>query len=244
MKRAFGILAIGALVLLACSPGSAQSVVGNFTAIVLSGFRVTATAAGVLVTTDGTATLTGKTYNAESTGNVITLPFTLDVPVASCYDGSAFSNWDLATQATDSPSYTCVGGASYPMAELAYDDSATESAYNRFMLPADWTGVLDLRLLWRTSATAGNVVWQVQTACVAAGATVDPSWNTAQTVTSAAHGTTGRAVFASLSSVTTTGCAIGNLFKYRILRDPTHVSDTIAATANLVAVEWTLRRAI
>lgn len=192
-----------------------------------------------------TGTFTGKTYNAESTGNVLTLPFTLDVQAAACGDGAAWSNWDVNPGSPDGPTYECVTGTSNgPIAALDYSDGATQYAFNKFFLPSDWTGAVDLRLMWYTSATTGNVVWQVQTACVADNESVDPSWNTAQTITDAAKGTTERMNVATLSGVTMTGCAAGELFKYRIIRDPAHASDTIATNAFLLEVEWTYRRAI
>lgn len=257
-KRVPLIALCAALLLVLAWSAGAQSVVGNFISLRLNGNTVSIGSGSATVTVPAstdtlvgkatTDTLTNKTYNAESTGNVLTLPFTLDLPIATCdlTGPSATARWDMPGAAgVSAPTAACLSGTSNgPVGVLEFDDAATEYAYSRFRLPSDWTGSLDVQLSWSTTATSGNVVWQFQTTCVADDESVDASWNTAQTVTDAAKGTGGRLNTASLSSVTTTGCAAGELLKFRILRDPSHASDTIAATARLVGVEWTYRRAM
>jgi hypothetical protein len=111
-------------------------------------------------------------------------------------------------------------------------------------LPADFTGDIDVTGKWQTSATSGNVVWQIQTACVANSESLDPSFNAASTVADAAQGTANRANDFTISSVTITGCAASELLFFKFFRDPANASDTLAATAELLHLTFTVRRAI
>lgn len=198
----------------------------------------------VVVWAQQTPILRGS-FNAETSGNTLTMPVVVDMQVANCSAAAGWSNWDQNTSGTDSPTFACVAGLSNgPVGVYDFDDMAAEYLWNRFKLPDDWTGTMSLALYWSTSATTGNVVWQLETACVADGESIDAGWNTAQTITDAAKGTTTRINVATLASVTTTGCAAGEIFKFRLFRNPAHASDTIAATARLYHFELTYRRAI
>lgn len=233
-----------------------QSAIGNFIWLSLNGNRVVASASGsatitVPASTDtlvGKATsdtLTNKTVDAEGTGNVLTVPFVWTPMVANCDQfGGAYSAWETTAVAGEFPALTCLSGSNGPVGVFDFEDTSTETIYNRVRWPADWTGTVDLVVHWLTAATTGNVVWQVQTACVADNESADPSWNAAQTITDAAKATGSRLNVATLSTVTVTGCAAGELFKLKLFRDPSHASDTIAATASLVDVALTYRRAL
>lgn len=213
---------------------------------------VAALAALVSITAwaQNTVKLTNTQYNAESTGNVLTMPFVTYWQSTTCEAGGPWgADWAYHTIATDAPTPTCrdssptnsIGGV------LDFDDAATEYIYRTLLLPSDWTGAIALVFVWDTSAITGNVVWQAQTFCNAVGEAVDESgftYNTANTVTDAAQGTTFRLNTATISSLTTTGCAAGELFHLKVFRNPANASDTIAATASLHGVEMTARRAI
>jgi len=197
------------------------------------------------ITEASAGTLTNKTLNVESTGNVVTITDFIDIPTAICSNAVAWSNWDLNTPATDSPNYVCVGGFSNgPVGYLEYGDGSNQYGYNRLKLPIDWTGAIDLTVAWFTSATTGNVRFGLQTACIAVGESLDAAWNTAQYVTDAAQGVTIRHNTLTFSSVTTTGCAAGEMFKFRLLREPGDAADTIAASAAVTEVTFTIRRAM
>jgi hypothetical protein len=190
-----------------------------------------------------TIQLLNTVYNAESTGNILTTVEKLSLPAATCDAGAAaLTGWNAKTG--EPAVATCVEGTNITYGQADYADGSSLTQQGSFRLPADWTGTIDLQLYWKTDATSGNVVWQVSTVCVADAETVDPAFNAAQTITDAAKGTTLQLNTASLSSVTTTGCAAGELFFYKILRTGAHGSDSLSATASLVSVEWTFRRAI
>jgi hypothetical protein len=103
---------------------------------------------------------------------------------------------------------------------------------------------VDATIKWMTSATSGDVVWQLATICVADAETDDPAFNTASTVTDTAKGTTLQTNDAAITTVTVTGCAAGELMHLKILRDAAHASDTLAATARLIGIELVIREAI
>jgi hypothetical protein len=195
-------------------------------------------------TAASTTTETNKTLDAEATGNVLTLPFSLWIPAARCDNATATSPaWSFPTSNPGVPA--CVTGSNTQFGTMDFADGAnTLSAQTHVMLPGDWTGTVGVKLKWFTSATTNAVVWQVATDCVADAETSDPAFNTASTVTDTAKGTTLQQNDAAIASLTVTGCAAGELMYLRVFRDPTNGSDTLAATAKLVGIELTYRRAI
>lgn len=188
-------------------------------------------------------TLTNKTIDAEGTGNVITTVEKLWLPAAACNNATAGPMWDLPTSLAPTP--TCVAGTNTFKAYLDYPD--TDGAYQAQMaysLPSDWTGAIDVKIIWLSSITTGNAFWQVSTICVADAETDDPAFNTASTVADAAKGTTNQKNDATITGLTATGCAAGELMHLKVMRDRTNASDTLgAAAARLIGVELTMRRA-
>ena len=201
------------------------------------------TAGGTCVVADSTDTLTNKTLNAESTGNVITIPFIVQPPLALCNNVTAVLL--VSTPATNPGVATCVTGTNTQQGVIAFADAGNDlSIQGHFTLSSDWTGNIDWYGKWNTSATSGNAVWQLQTTCVADAETGDPAFNTASTVTDAAKGTTLQLNDTSISAVTITGCAAGEEFYWKLHRDPAHASDTLGATANLYSMYFITRRAM
>lgn len=188
------------------------------------------------------ATLTNKTFDVEGTGNVFTTVRRVFFPAAGCNNATAGSIWDLPT--SNPAVAACKTGTNSQMGVLDFADSSNLSAQITYMLPTTWTGTVDARIKWLTSATSGNVVWQLSTVCVADEETDDPAFNTASTVTDGAKGTTLQTNDAAITTVTVTGCAAGELMHLKIQRDAAHASDTLAATARLLGVELAVREAL
>lgn len=192
-----------------------------------------------------TDTFTNKTLDAEGTGNVITVPFKLWLPAAGCNNATAGSFWDLPTS---TPAVAaCVTGTNIQKGVLQYaDTSGGFSAQTTLILPSDFSGAIDARIIWRTSATTGNAKFTLSNVCtdVAATATDDPSFSNSNTVTTAAPGTTLRIQTSSITGLTTSGCAAGNLLHLKLFRDGNDASDTIAASLDVIGVEITTRRAM
>jgi hypothetical protein len=196
------------------------------------------------VSAQNTITLLNTRYNAESTGNVLTMPFTVSMSACVAEEGATPYNAHWDTIAASDPVDTAIAGTNVQSCQADFVDSETDAVYTNLALPADWTGTVGTRIFWRSTATTGNVVWQVASICVADGETLDPAYNAASTVTDATQGTASRFNTASIASVTITGCAAGEMLYLRVFRDPTHASDTIAATASLLGVEVSYRRAM
>lgn len=190
-----------------------------------------------------TVTYTNKIIDAEATGNVLTVSSKVWMQAAGCLNATAGLFWDTPT--SNPAVAACVTGTNTQKGVADFADGANSlSLQTGFQLPSDWTGAIDAKLIWLSSTTSGNVVWQVATICVATGETDDPAFNTASTVTDATQGTANQLNEAAITGVTTTGCAAGENLHLKVFRDPTNGSDTMAGTARLVGVELTVRRAI
>jgi hypothetical protein len=137
-----------------------------------------------------------------------------------------------------------VAGANTIYGVAQFADTGTQQVQGNFALPPDWTGNINFDLRWRSSATTGNVVFQIQTACAADGETGDPSWNTPQTISDSAKGVAYQLNDTSLSGpLTVAGCSAGEQLFFQFFRDPAHVSDTLGAAAELLWIRFKLRRA-
>lgn len=138
----------------------------------------------------------------------------------------------------------CITGTNTQKGVLDFDQTVSESAQVTHLLPSDWTGTVDVKLKWLTTYTSSSVAWQVATSCVADAETDDPSFNPASEVVDATKGTTNQTNDASITGLTVTGCAAGELLHLKVSRDPTNVSDATLADARLIGFELTYRRAI
>lgn len=189
-----------------------------------------------------TVTETNKTYDAEGTGNTLTIPTKVWLPAAGCQASTATSFWDSLT--ANPAAAACVTGTNTQKGTLDFDPSTDQYAQQTILLPADWTGSVDAKFVWLAAATSGNVIWSIATICVADAETDDPSFNTASTVTDAAKGTANQVNTASITGITTTGCAAGELMHINVSRNASNGSDTMAGNARLIGVELTMRRAM
>lgn len=197
-----------------------------------------------LVTEDGTSALTNKSLDVEGTGNSITTVGTTWFPGAGCVNTTPASFWDLPTS---TPAVAaCVTGTNTQIGVLQFaDTSGGFSAQNAILLPGDFTGTVDAKIIWRTGATTGNAKFSLSTVCTAVGATEtdDPAFNTASTVTTAAPGTANRLQTSAITTVTITGCAAGEFLHLRLFRDGNDGADTLSASLDVLGVEIKTRRA-
>lgn len=198
------------------------------------------------VTSSDSRTFTNKTYDAEGTGNTLTTIERRWQAAAKCANGVAGPGFSLPASTTPTP--TCQTGSNTLRATLDFPDS--DGAYcvqDHFRLPGDWTGTIDMIVRYYGVGTTGSVVWQLYDTFVADAETGDPGWNTVQTVTDAAKGTTLQNNEATFTSVTTSGsstsAAAGELMFWKLCRDRTHASDDATGVQSLLGVEWTTRRA-
>lgn len=186
----------------------------------------------------------GQTFSLGT----FTLKTKIALPLVGCSGTSGTLMWD--TLASLAPTATCSAGStnSDMMRGVADwpDSDGDYSVQLAILMPDDWdtTANLDAIILWRTTATSGDAVFQVQTACRADAEVDDVAWNTASTVTDTAKGTANQLNSAAITNITKTGCAAGELMHVRLLRNRTHASDTLAAALSVGHVELTARRSI
>jgi hypothetical protein len=108
------------------------------------------------------------------------------------------------------------------------------------LLPLDWTGAVDVGVLFSDASTSGTVIFSVATACspVNGTATDDTSFNTPQalgtiTLTKPANGQW----LATITGINTTGCTAGQPLQLKITR----AKDSAAGVANVRAYSITYR---
>jgi hypothetical protein len=200
------------------------------------------TTTGVLITRTATETLTNKTLLTEGAGvNDIRVANKFWFAAAGCSATTASPMMDLPT--SNAADAECVTETNTQKGVLDFDPDTDESAQFHMVLPSDWysSGDLDVTLKWFATATSGEVIWAVQTACVGDGQTDDPAFNTASTVTDTVKGTTLQTNDASIAGVTKTDCDAGELIHFRISRDADPVDDDMNGDARLIGVQVTWR---
>lgn len=169
------------------------------------------------------------------------LAFYLAYKAAVCQNTTAIAGFSLPASAAPTPA--CVTGANVNYGVLQFTDASEQSIQDRLPLPSTWAGTLDVLIKWRSAAIAGNVVWQMQTACVADGETGELAFNAASTITDTAKAVAQQWNDAAIIGVIVTGCAVNKELFFRFFRDPNHASDNLAVTAELISLVVTIRRA-
>lgn len=186
-----------------------------------------------------TKTLTNTTIDAEATGNSISRYFFIEFIAAGVNGATAGPMLDLPS--ANAPAAAVITGTNTIYGVLDFDAATDESVQGSFLLPDDWTGAIDFYVDWQAAATTGNAIFALQTICVADSESSDPVFNTAQTITDAAQGTANRRNAASLTAITTTGCAAGERFHFKFYRDADNASDTMTGDARVKAILFKLR---
>ena len=145
----------------------------------------------------------------------------------------------FSTSTTNNPTPASYG-SNQAMGIAQFANSA--QVYDHLVLPEDWVAPIDLEIYWKSAAITGNVVWQIETAGATTGGSTDPTFNAAQTVTTAAQGTTNTLNVSTITGLTTTGLVAGKEFFFRFSRAAT---DTLASgTADLLSLKFTIRRTL
>jgi hypothetical protein len=165
-------------------------------------------------------------------------------PFAACNNVTAALIWDAPT--SNAAAAACVTGNN-TKGVADFDATTDESLEMTYMLPSDFTGAIDARLRWHAAATSGSVGWCVQLVSVADAETGDvsfPAQGAGNCVSDAAKGTTLQQNDASISSVTATGVAAGELLHIRVSRDANGgaVTDDMTGDARGIGLELTFRR--
>jgi hypothetical protein len=213
-------------------PSSVLSVNGKTGVVSLASTDLSDTAN--IVFPSSTHTLTNKTYNAESTGNVLTVPFKQYSQAAGCESTNPYTMLDVP--ASNYPSPVCLTGTNIQKGGLRFTNAGNQTAQLTFYVPSDQTGTYDYRLMTLPATTVAST-WQLSYACAAAGATDDAAFTAYTAITITA---TGANYFTVGSQTGQTGCSAGKMMHLKIARTDT----TGPATIDLLGFEVTLRRAM
>jgi hypothetical protein len=118
----------------------------------------------------------------------------------------------------------------YAQLVVRYKDTSTKDCLGgSFTVPQNYSSAPSFLILWTTTATSGNAIWDLDyTAIAASGESFDPSADQESlTVTTAAPGSSQLGVSSSMSA-TAGNFSAGDLVQFKACRDGAS-SDTIAA---------------
>jgi hypothetical protein len=152
-----------------------------------------------------------------------TLTYARLTPMTSQPPGSSFATLDTRNS----------------IAVLDFDADAAEAITWVDVMPegADLTSGLKIRLHWTaTTATSGNCVWSVALERLNTDIDSD-SFDTAQTGTGAANGTSGIPTVTEITITTIDSIIAGDGYRLKVSRVATDGSDTMTGDAELICVE-------
>jgi hypothetical protein len=122
---------------------------------------------------------------------------------------------------------------------LDFDDATDESAVFMGIIPegASLGSGLKIRLHWMaTTATSGNVVWDVSLERMTTDLDSD-SFDTIASGTAAANGTSGIVTVTEITLTTIDSVTAGDGYRLKVTRDANNASDTMTGDAELVVCE-------
>lgn len=129
----------------------------------------------------------------------------------------------------------------YPQMIARFKDTATRDKLGfRFDVPANYVGNAKFYVIWTTTATSGNAVWDLDYSSASTTSSLDPAANEeALTVTIAAPGVSQTGVSSSMTA-TASNFTAGDVCQGILARDGAG-ADTIAADLVVYALrfEWT-----
>ena len=126
----------------------------------------------------------------------------------------------------------------FPNMVLAFKDSGTKiKATGMFTVPKNWVNTNGSKIVfrWKTTATTGDLVLDMEYKAIGVGESLDPSTDDeALTVTDTAAGTARLANDAEVA-LDETKLAVDDTVLIDVARDGVDAADTLAAEAHLVA---------
>lgn len=165
-------------------------------------------------------------------------PATITLQGAVCHAGVAATGFNTPT--VNAPTPACATGTNTNLGTLQFDAATAQSVQTHLRLP-DALKSVSVAILWISSVTTGNVLWQLETACAGNGESLDPAFGTAQTVTAAAPGAASQIRISTLAALTVTGCQ-GKELWIRFSRAAADPSDTLAGSADVVNLSLQVNR--
>lgn len=160
---------------------------------------------------------------------------------------SAAGMWPSTTDGAAANAKVDTGTNDVDVYVLDFADGGTKLyAQATVAMPDDWNGgTVTAKFYWMTNGTGtGGVVWGCAGRSYGDAETVDQALGTEQTVTDNGVSTANQVLIsAETSAITLAGTpAGGELVQFKVSRDPTNGSDTLAQTARLLGVMITYTR--
>jgi len=187
-----------------------------------------------------TADANGNIVDTAGSGTLgITFPAKYFIPGALCNNVTPSPAWNLPT--ANAAAASCNTGTNVQESTLDFADG--QSAQYGLLLPSDWTGAIDARLIFFDASTSGTVIYQIATACTPTNGSVadDTAFNTADSFATITLASPTKALWATTKTgLNITGCSAGNKLHIKVSR----TTDTAAAVASMVGLELTIRRAL
>lgn len=135
------------------------------------------------------------------------------------------------------PAATTQTNDRYAQLVVRYKDTGTKDCLGgNFTVPQNYSSGPSFKIIWVTTATSGNVVWDLDYTSIASGETFDPnSDQEALTVTTGADPSAQIATTSSMNG-TAGNFAAGDTVQFKACRDGASASDTMTADAVVYAI--------
>lgn len=149
---------------------------------------------------------------------------------------------DGVPPASNFATYDVISGSNFPVPCLDFDTTTAESIYFYFRADEYGSGDLTIDIDWYAdTAASGNVVWDVQLACITPNTDSQDietkTLGTTNTVTDSHLGTVNQRLHrATVTLSNTDSIAAGDWCVLKVTRDVTDGADTMAGDASLVCV--------
>jgi hypothetical protein len=182
---------------------------------------------------DGLSSGTTRTLTVPNASG--TLALTSDIPSGGSKTYAVFTATDNQPPATAFATLDTRNS----IAVLDFDDATDESAVFVSIIPeaASLGSGLKIRLHWMaTTATSGNVVWDVSLERMTTDLDSD-SFDTIASGTAAANGTSGILTVTEITLTTIDSVTAGDGYRLKVTRDANNGSDTMTGDAELVVCE-------
>lgn len=153
-----------------------------------------------------------------------TLPSHVWREAAYCNGSTTGPGWDMPS--SNAPVPACLTGTHTNQGTLNFADGEVASFGD--LLPSDWTGPLTSNIIFSSSSNSGTVIFTIATSCSAIGATDDAAFNTANAYATVTL-SSANVLSTATATLTTTGCAAGDIIHYQITRATDTASDTAVA---------------
>jgi hypothetical protein len=156
---------------------------------------------------------------------------------AGCDGTAAASGFNLPT--SNAPTPNCAG-TTIRYGTLDFDESGTQNAFVRVLLPSDWqsSSSTDMDLTISSTATTGTETISVAAACPA-NPSGSVTFNTAKTASPTMSGTAGNTQTVNLTGIDMTGCTAGKEAYFQIKR-----TDTNSGTMSLFDATLSISRSL